>query len=56
MEKLPDEYIHGRRRPEPKHTNTMEDLERMGNIASKMKLTYGQLQQLETLGRWKNEP
>lgn len=55
MEKLQDAYIHGRKRPEPKRKNTMADLEKMGNTATKMKMTYGQLQQLETLGRWKQE-
>ena len=52
--KLGDEYCHGKRRPDPKRGRyTMDELEDMANQATKQRMTYGQLQQLETLGMWR---
>lgn len=52
--KLGDEYSHGKKRPDIKRGRyTMDELEDMANQATKQRMTYGQLQQLETLGEWR---
>lgn len=51
--KLQDEYEHGKRRKEERGRYTMDELEDMANQATKLHMTYGQLQALETLGEWR---
>ena len=51
--KLPDEYCHGKKRVEKRGRYTMDELADMANQATKRHMTYGQLQQLETLGEWR---
>lgn len=50
---LPDEYEHGKKRQPKRGRYTMDELEDMANQATKRHMTYGQLQQLETLGEWR---